>query len=345
MTRADSLTERLSTLQRSRELLAIAVNRNWQVAAEDLVGRLTHQVNDLPYLAGEFTQMAGRTEQSAPPTTREILAELEQLDTEFEQVKIEEKEKTLSVVTDHIELEDTYLGRFEIRLNLSRLFDLRRHHPYLIVALDPHPAASNDHVTHPHVSDEHLCEGDASAAIGAALAHGRLADFFMLVRSVLSQYNPGSPYVSLNDWSGYPCHDCGDSMSEGDSYFCSSCNNDFCDSCSSYCRRCDESNCRACLEECSVCGELVCSSCRLLCPECDALICKGCHEDAQCKCVQERQENKENSNDPRPQELVGAAAPEPQFAVTQSPADEPASSAAVAEAVPQARRRQTARVA
>ena len=63
-----------------------------------------------------------------------------------------------------------------------------------MIALDPHPAALNDAVTHPHVSDERLCTGDAGAAIQAALAAGRVFDFFTLVRSVLVTYNPESPY-------------------------------------------------------------------------------------------------------------------------------------------------------
>ena len=61
---------------------------------------------------------------------------------------------------------------------------------YRVVALDPHPAGSDESVTHPHVRDEQLCAGDAAAAIRSALAGGRICDFFLLVRSVLDRIQP-----------------------------------------------------------------------------------------------------------------------------------------------------------
>jgi hypothetical protein len=47
--------------------------------------------------------------------------------------------------------------------------------------MDPHPSSRNNEVTHPHVSGERLCAGDAGAAIEAAIASGRICDFFVLV--------------------------------------------------------------------------------------------------------------------------------------------------------------------
>ena len=81
------------------------------------------------------------------------------------------------------------LGPFEIRLDWGSLSDPN---PYSVVALDPNSAASNDEVTHPHVKDEHLCEGEGHSAIRAALAECRLLDFFMLVSQVLHTYGQGS---------------------------------------------------------------------------------------------------------------------------------------------------------
>jgi hypothetical protein len=138
-----------------------------------------------------------------------------------------------------------------------------------------------------------MCEGDASAAITAALTNGRICDFFQLVTAVLTNYNPNSPYVALADWEGRPCYDCGYTMGGDDIHWCSSCENDFCDECTSYCRRCDDTTCRSCLEECSACGDLVCPSCKMKCPECGKLICKTCHEEQLCPCVQEREEQEE----------------------------------------------------
>ena len=111
-----------------------------------------------------------------------------------------------------ITLEDVYLGEFEIRLDVFRLSELSSRIPYTVIALHPHPASSSDDVTHPHVSGRHLCEGDGSAAIRAALSHGRLFDFFSMVLGVLRTYNSDSPYVRLEDWNGVSCYDCGREM-------------------------------------------------------------------------------------------------------------------------------------
>ena len=88
------------------------------------------------------------------------------------------------------------LGRATLHLN--RLGESQRGTAYSIIALDPHPAASNDSVTHPHISDGELCAGDAGAAIRAALGAGRIADVFQLVHSVLTTYNPGCPYAFMD---------------------------------------------------------------------------------------------------------------------------------------------------
>ncbi len=61
----------------------------------------------------------------------------------------------------------------------------------------------------PHVSDETLCEGDGRRAIHAALAAGRLYDFFTIVDRLLNTYASGRAYVDLDNWFGTPCHDCG----------------------------------------------------------------------------------------------------------------------------------------
>ena len=129
---------------------------------------------------------------------------------EFERFDYDAKQQTLSITTEPIRLENVYLGEFSIQLHIDRLSQVpRRRNVYRIVAEDPHPATSNDSVTHPHVRDEELCAGDATAAINAALETGRICDFFLLVRSVLMTYNGHSPYVPLAEWNGRACNDCG----------------------------------------------------------------------------------------------------------------------------------------
>jgi hypothetical protein len=194
-------------------------------------------------------------------------------------------------------LEDHYFGEFEIQLRLGNLAEMKRHSStYRIVALDPHPASCNEAVTHPHVSDEHLCEGDAGAAIESALTNGRICDFFQLVHSVLTTYNPRSPFVSLDDWEGRPCHDCGYTMHSDNSSWCTSCEEDFCEDCSSYCRSCDETTCLGCLQNCEACNDPVCPSCMTTCPDCGRSICKSCKDEVLCPCVKENEENEDDSD-------------------------------------------------
>ena len=213
-----------------------------------------------------------------PPTVREVYEELRQLDEEFERVQYHHDSKLLCVVTDRIELEGTYLGDFEIQLHVPSLAEMRRNHAiYRIVALDPHPASCNEHVTHPHVSDEHLCEGDASAAIEAALANGRVCDFFILVRSVLTPTTTRTPLTSgWTSGDGTPCYDCGCSCSSDEMYFCESCERDFCSECYSCCRVCDTSMCFGCLTRCQGCDHHVCGECMTSCDVCGESFCKNC---------------------------------------------------------------------
>ena len=105
--------------------------------------------------------------------------------------------------TDPITLEGVYLGPFSIRLNVDLLEAGRTDaSAFQAVALDPHPASSSDTTTHPHVRDDYLCAGEASEPISAALREGRVADAFLLVRSVLTNYNRSSPFIAPCSFSG-----------------------------------------------------------------------------------------------------------------------------------------------
>jgi len=221
-------------------------------------------------------------EQVVPDLTYWI-SEIHQLEDEFGATQIDGKTKTLTVTTEPITLAEIYLGPFAIRLHWDRLAQFADSQCFAIVALDPHPSAPNEAVTHPHVSHEGLCPGEATLPIRKALAQGRLADAFCLVRGVLEHFNPHSPHVHLDEWEGTECHDCGSTVSEDDLYFCEGCDQDYCSDCSSCCVACDVTRCRGCLTSCSVCDEGCCSRClkqsahsdRDCCPRCIA-VCSAC---------------------------------------------------------------------
>jgi len=91
------------------------------------------------------------------------------------------------------------LGPFRIALYLDSLRELYQRTPYFVTAIDPHPAATDNAVTHPHVSNDVVCEGDGAAAIRAALEIGRFTDFFAMVRCILTTYNPDIVPTSRRD--------------------------------------------------------------------------------------------------------------------------------------------------
>ena len=95
-------------------------------------------------------------------TPAELYADLVALEQERFEVQINLDQHQLCVTTEPIELEGIHLGRFAIRLDWQPRHATRH---YRIVPLDPNPAAANDAVTHPHVNDEILCEGDGRASI------------------------------------------------------------------------------------------------------------------------------------------------------------------------------------
>ncbi len=302
--RQTGLIEQMNRLVTIRRKLNLCEIRNWQAACGKVMQQTEAALRDIPY----HIQQVEQTVQACnikTPSAADIYRELIQADEEFDGLTYHTEGDLLAVTTEPIELNDIHLGEFEIQLHVPSLVEMQYNNIYRIYAMDPHPAASNDCVTHPHVSDERLCPGDAGAAINMALAAGRICDFFLLVRSVLTNYNPDSPYVSLDNWHGTPCYDCGYVMDDENEYFCSSCENTFCGECSDYCRHCHEGACRGCLTECPVCQDLTCQECMSVCPECGEPLCKNCLDDMACPCIQE---NEEIENEEREDATTAVAA-------------------------------------
>jgi hypothetical protein len=213
---------------------------------------------------------------------------------EFEDVEIDLDKHTLSVTTDRIVLGYIGLGRFEIRLDWKHLGSSCA---YRVVALDPNPATKSEDITHPHVQDEQLCEGDGRAAVQVALTECRFYDFFLLISQLLHTYGRGSAYVELDNWDAMPCEDCGDSIDEDRRYHCDRCGSTLCGSCSISCHGCDNGFCSDCLSVCSYCGQNFCSSCLQICSACRKRYCEDCLEAGLCRSCHEEQHNKEKKDD------------------------------------------------
>lgn len=225
------------------------------------------------------------------PTLRLIIEELHQLEDEFgdDAVKLRlkaDQDIRVIVTTEPITLKELQLGPFAIELHVSRLSERADSGCFEIIALEPRPASTNSEVTHPHVSEGSLCAGDAGLPISQALRQGRIADSFVLVRSVLRTYNAASPYVSIDDWEGQCCSDCGSSYRDDDLYTCERCDSRVCDSCLATCGVCDRSACQGCLELDRVAQVRCCSNCHSLCQNCHRVVAEGEFNQDSGRCAQ-----------------------------------------------------------
>jgi hypothetical protein len=223
---ADSIQEALIKLKNSRYLelmrqltsfagglqelttqsrkMGTSLVRGWFSAAERCCKSVNRLLCDIQYSLPRIRPLAEKPQIKTPKLSA-LVSELDALEQEFGNTEFDTSDNTIYVITDSITLEDIYLGPFKIQLELNKLSELYQNVPYHVIALEPNPAATDDNVTHPHVNNEILCEGDGCVAIRAALEEGRICDFFTMVRSILNTYNPDSPYVALNNWVRFVC--------------------------------------------------------------------------------------------------------------------------------------------
>jgi hypothetical protein len=287
-------------VQRLRRQIDRARRRGWHGAANRLTEDLTGSLDD----CRRQLETAHRSLQSAPQADHpsnasDIYRDILALHDEFDEVEIDLDEHTLSVTTNEIVLEGISFGRFEIKLDWRRL---DRPPAYRVVALEPNPAARSDDITHPHVQDEQLCEGEGRRAVQTALAESRLYDFFVLVSQLLHTYGKGSAYVELAHWFGTPCEDCGECVDADERYCCQHCEITLCSGCAVPCAACGDYFCTGCLTKCAACGEEHCSSCLKTCNACRKRFCENCLEDALCVSCHEKRCEEEESNDDSPEE-------------------------------------------
>jgi hypothetical protein len=285
----------MERLRTARRKLRLCCTRQWFAAAAEVASELCCTLRRMTYDLNRLQALADGAERQ-PPGCAELAAELRQAEREFGELRYDRKRQFVAVATEAIELEGIDLGEFEIRLLLaSREAAPGPEDLYRVVALTPHPAASDETVTHPHVREERLCAGDAGAAIRSALDHGRICDFFLLVKAVLEKYNSGSPFVRPENWEGGACYDCGRGLG-GESYCCPDCENDFCSECISVCQQCGSSHCDNCLTMCQACEESVCANCLRRCPDCRKAICRACLDNNQCSCHQKKEKEDDRAS-------------------------------------------------
>lgn len=280
----EMLESRLNWLQTARhrwrlahdyclQLMLPGVRSEVRIALDDL-GRYVER------LRTQFEESAERADDTGLSLAH-WFGELRQLDDEFDELKVDWKAGTLSITTDPITLKDVPLGRFAPVFTWSRVGTVAGVRCFDLVALDPNPARGKDGVTHPHIRDEELCAGDAARPLDDAVRDGRLADAFLLLRSVLTTYNPRSPYVPLDEWDGSSCGECGGTVDPDERSSCEGCHADLCDCCVGSCAVCSDYRCGGCLLRCDQCHDGCCPGCletldpRSLCPECVG-VCSEC---------------------------------------------------------------------
>lgn len=222
------------------------------------------------------------------PSTRLLYEELRAVDEEFGGLDIRRGGREIGAITETIVLEGVPLGPFRIELHADALNMERPASAFRIVALEPNPAAEREEITHPHVSGEEPCLGDALGPVGAAVLDGRLADAMALVAGVLRTYNAGSPFVQLEEWEGAPCDDCGAICSPEQTAACDACGRVVCTVCLRACRACGSVHCAECLITSDVSATLVCESCLRTCRVCHANAAPGELEDGRCPACRTR---------------------------------------------------------
>ena len=257
-------------------MLALAMQRGWRAAGQSVLEDLDYVVQRLEReLQSYRQQLPSELKSNYVVSTREIATDLAALREEFSDVSLSGIDQQIGVLIEPIELEGTSLGRFRIVLRWN---EIRSYRAYDVVATEPCPAQDNDEVTHPHVRDGELCEGEGAAPIKAALSQGRIFDFFLLVRQILETYNPGSAHIALGQWDGVSCSECGGRMSSDERSSCERCNAALCGECSSSCQGCERYVCTGCANECTSCDENFCASCLRMAAGSNQGLCQSCLE-------------------------------------------------------------------
>jgi hypothetical protein len=284
--------ETWSTLVRTAHQCELALRHGWYQAARQLEQELAPDVDHLQRQLVELAAaLAQRKKAPSVSSLGDIYSDLLALEQEFEELECDLQAGEICVTTEPIVLNGIELGPFQICLATNPQAGFGS---YRVVALEPNPSLANESVSHPHISDESLCEGDGHRAIQAALHEGRLLDFFTLVNQILATYSPGRAYVELDEWFGLTCSECGEYCRDDERCYCDRCEAVLCGSCATCCDCCDQSYCRNCLTNCDDCGQSCCDHCGQPCTACRETFCSDCLINGKCEeCHEKNAENDE----------------------------------------------------
>jgi len=253
----------INWFQEARELTMrhnAVVERGWLAAAESLHYPIGFRIS---CLQAELRLLTQRMQQMSLPLTTisaaEIYRDLVALEAEFPAVSFDFENSRLKVQTEEIVLEGLPLGAFQFSWNWTQLGTDR---DLLVHALRPCRPYDRDDVTHPHISSDEFCVGEAAQPLECALGSGRLLDYFLILRQTLQTYNSESAFVEIPFWFQRRCQGCNDSLPRDDESFCSACQEILCSECLQHCSNCDDEACSSCLDYCPVCDRGFCPFCR-----------------------------------------------------------------------------------
>ena len=139
-------------VQRLKRQAVLAHEHGWCLAEKSLFRDLADALRRFQYeLEGSVPRVEAHREPRQEVSTGEVFRDILALDRNS--MGLRSISRTMSFRRDRaIVLEDTISDEFEIRLDWSQIGAAKQ--PYRVVALDPHPAARNQEVTHPHVQEE-----------------------------------------------------------------------------------------------------------------------------------------------------------------------------------------------
>ncbi|QDU89059.1 hypothetical protein Pla175_24450 [Pirellulimonas nuda] len=283
----------LDAVARLTRMMRHACRHHYRAASRRLRPRLERALRDLAVTATSQAERLCRERRAGQaPTLGGLYRDLLAIDEEFPQLEINLPQRRLLVATGPITLEGVALGPFLLSLDWGTLGGDQPQ--LLVIAMEPHAPGSNQSVTHPHVVEDRLCEGEGGPVLQAAALEGRLYDYVLIVRQILQTYNASSAYVDLDRWHGSPCSDCGVLVDDEDRSLCGRCDAEVCDGCSGACEGCGEGLCHGCRGECEGCGEHHCRACLEPCSDCDGTCCYQCLTDGVCDaCTAEKESEDE----------------------------------------------------